>query len=241
MTDENLENEKWLVFGANNRLREAIAVLTGASKRQPQTADLAARTLVSALLDGADIVRSELSGGNRAFVSVLEEATTWPVRWFPHARDQKLQKNELRRLGYGKRAPLSVSRAWQSSPGTQWAYAYWHVVTFAKIAANAGTLKMLEQQHPNNVQSFRDGLNLPPLVSRKSVLERWHKAMTAHYHRHLPGEQFESHPDWANTKGGINKIHERLYDGLMQIAPAAAPLPSATESGVPRKSGSEST
>lgn len=211
--------EERLVAEARAMAREGIARLVRASQGNTPVADAAASALVAALLEGADEVRSELTGRNQSYVSLLEVATTWPTRWFPHARDQELQVGELRRLGYGKATPLNVARAWQNSPGTRWAYDYWRFVFDAKMMAAAALIDRLVTKAPDNRSSLRAAVSLPPLVRHGKVVAAWFKGAMGYYNELYPGEQLASHPDWSKTKGGEIKIRERIEDGLWQIAP----------------------
>lgn len=204
--------------------REGLARLLVATGGDSVGAKLAAKQIVGVLLRAAAEIQAELRTRNAAVHSVFEEATTWPVTWWPTERDRKEQAGELCRLGFGHRASVNVTTTQQDSPGNIWANEYRKFVERVKAAKLSGRVRQERTRRPDNRAILADALSLRALSQDSATLKMWGEACIRFYEFQFPETPsfpagYGSHRDWKKIKGGVNKIRERIRDGLKQIAP----------------------
>lgn len=216
-------------FASNQRIRAAEMARTGLAKlfflargRIHAEASAAANELVNVLITAVGDLSEELRSEDRklhtdSLRKVLEESITWPVNWVPTPRDQKMQANELRGLGFGLRPPINVKSATQPSAGTTFARQYWRFVVHTKRTKALGRLRELKSKEPNNTAYLDDALGLPSLSRDPETLRQWSAACIRYFEFREQLAPSDIPKSWENLKPA--KIRERIRDGIRQIAP----------------------
>lgn len=185
-----------------------------ADTRDPLSRPLAVRRLVALAIEACGLVDAACKSDAATVRALAAGLTHWPLNYSMFPGDEEMIPEYVRKLGLGKKAPISLKKWRLVAPGTRWAFAYFQLVDFSRAHFRiCGDLPEGDER----VTLFmgmqilkadaRDAVALPELSKDPHVLGKWMAAYRKHLARHHPGNAVLEVPMWKAYLANKPSLH----------------------------------